>query len=125
MFSFVTMNWRGRPIESYRSIVELIGSTTTTRAFESRPPDLAAKRMRAVRLVSGQAPHVIARRWPAKVETPCNDFRTAVSRTVVLTWENITTCQEVWKGRRLPPSVGQNPKVLQSYAIGNMFMRVS
>jgi hypothetical protein len=48
MLSFVTMNWRGRPIESYRIIVELIGSTTTTRAFESRPPDLAAKRMRVV-----------------------------------------------------------------------------
>jgi hypothetical protein len=29
MFSFITMNWRGRPLVSYRSIIELIGATTT------------------------------------------------------------------------------------------------
>lgn len=29
MFSFITMNWRGRPLTSYRTIVELIGATTT------------------------------------------------------------------------------------------------
>ena len=29
MFSFVTMNWRGRTLDSYRSIVELISATTT------------------------------------------------------------------------------------------------
>jgi hypothetical protein len=30
MFSFISMNWRGRPLVTYRTIVELIGSTTTT-----------------------------------------------------------------------------------------------
>jgi hypothetical protein len=29
MFSFITMNWRGRPLTSYRTIVELIAATTT------------------------------------------------------------------------------------------------
>ena len=29
LFSFITMNWRGRPLTSYRTIVELIGATTT------------------------------------------------------------------------------------------------
>jgi len=29
LFSFVTMNWRGRTLTSYRTIVELIGATTT------------------------------------------------------------------------------------------------
>lgn len=29
MFSFITMNWRGRPLDSYRTVVELIGSTRT------------------------------------------------------------------------------------------------
>ncbi len=29
MFSFITMNWRGRPLTSYRAIVELIAATTT------------------------------------------------------------------------------------------------
>jgi len=30
MFSFVTLNWRGRPLESLEVIIDLIGSTTTT-----------------------------------------------------------------------------------------------
>lgn len=29
MFSFITMNWRGRPLESLRTVVELISATTT------------------------------------------------------------------------------------------------
>jgi len=30
LFSFISMNWRGRPLTNIRTIVELIGSTTTT-----------------------------------------------------------------------------------------------
>jgi len=30
MFSFVTLNWRGRPLESLQVIIDLIGSTTTS-----------------------------------------------------------------------------------------------
>lgn len=29
LFSFITMNWRGRPLTSYRTIIELIAATTT------------------------------------------------------------------------------------------------
>ena len=29
LFSFVTMNWRGKPLTSYRTIVKLIAATTT------------------------------------------------------------------------------------------------
>ena len=29
MFSFITMNWRGRPLVSYRTIIELISATET------------------------------------------------------------------------------------------------
>ena len=29
MFSFITQNWRGKPLVSYQTIVQLIGSTTT------------------------------------------------------------------------------------------------
>jgi hypothetical protein len=36
MFSFITMNWRGRPLISYETIVELIGSTRTTKGLEIR-----------------------------------------------------------------------------------------
>jgi hypothetical protein len=28
-FSYITMNWRGRPLTSYRTIIELISATTT------------------------------------------------------------------------------------------------
>ena len=36
MFSFISMNWRGRPLESYRTIVELIGATTTSKGLRIR-----------------------------------------------------------------------------------------
>ena len=36
MFSFISMNWRGRPLVSYEAIVQLIGSTRTTKGLEIR-----------------------------------------------------------------------------------------
>ena len=36
MFSFISMNWRGRPLVSYRTIVELIANTTTTKGLTIR-----------------------------------------------------------------------------------------
>ena len=36
MFSLISMNWRGRPLVSYETIVELIGHTTSTKGLESR-----------------------------------------------------------------------------------------
>ena len=30
MFSFITMNWRGKPLTSLRTIIELISATATT-----------------------------------------------------------------------------------------------
>jgi hypothetical protein len=33
LFSFITLNWRGRPLTSYETIVSLIGSTTTTKGL--------------------------------------------------------------------------------------------
>ena len=30
MFSFISMNWRGKPLTNIRTIVELIAATTTT-----------------------------------------------------------------------------------------------
>ena len=36
MFSFITMNWRGRPLTSYRTIIELIGATTTKTGLKIR-----------------------------------------------------------------------------------------
>jgi hypothetical protein len=36
MFSFITMNWRGRPLVSYRTIVELIAATATKKGLRIR-----------------------------------------------------------------------------------------
>ena len=30
MFSFITMNWRGKPLTCLRTVIELISATTTT-----------------------------------------------------------------------------------------------
>jgi hypothetical protein len=36
LFSFISMNWRGKPLESYEAIVSLIGSTTTRSGLKVR-----------------------------------------------------------------------------------------
>jgi hypothetical protein len=36
MFSFITMNWRGRPLVSYRTIIERIAATTTKTGLRLR-----------------------------------------------------------------------------------------
>lgn len=36
LFSFISRNWRGRPLVDYRTIVELIGATTSTRGLTVR-----------------------------------------------------------------------------------------
>jgi transposase len=46
MFSFITMNWRGRPLTSYRTIIELITATTTETGLKiraERDPEWYAK----------------------------------------------------------------------------------
>ncbi|MBL7137987.1 MAG: ISAzo13 family transposase [Bacteroidales bacterium] len=36
LFSFITMNWRGKPLTSFETIVNLIGSTTTSKGLKVR-----------------------------------------------------------------------------------------
>jgi hypothetical protein len=36
LFSFITMNWRGKPLRTYQTIVNLIGATTTAKGLEVR-----------------------------------------------------------------------------------------
>jgi len=36
MFSFISMNWRGRPLVSYETVVQLIGATRTSKGLEIR-----------------------------------------------------------------------------------------
>ena len=49
MFSFITMNWRGRPLTSLRTIIELISATTTSTGLTVQAaydPDWYAKGIR-------------------------------------------------------------------------------
>jgi len=36
MFSYISLNWRGKPLVDYRTIVELIGATKTTTGLTTR-----------------------------------------------------------------------------------------
>ena len=36
LFSYISQNWRAKPLVSYRTIVELIGATTTTTGLSVR-----------------------------------------------------------------------------------------
>jgi hypothetical protein len=36
LFSFITINWRGKPLRSYRTIVQLIAATTTEAGLKVR-----------------------------------------------------------------------------------------
>jgi hypothetical protein len=36
MFAFITQNWRGRPLVSYETIINLIGGTTTSSGLRIR-----------------------------------------------------------------------------------------
>ena len=36
LFSFITMNWRGKPLVDYQTIISLIGATTTTKGLKVR-----------------------------------------------------------------------------------------
>jgi len=49
MFSFITMNWRGRPLTTYRTIIELITATRPTPGFRSAPNETPSTTRRASR----------------------------------------------------------------------------
>jgi hypothetical protein len=36
LFSFITQNWRGKPVVSYQTIVQLVAATTTDAGFKVR-----------------------------------------------------------------------------------------
>jgi len=39
MFSFITMKWRGRPLTSLRTVIELISATTTKTGLKIQAAD--------------------------------------------------------------------------------------
>ncbi len=56
LFSYISMNWRGRPLEDYETVVNLIGSTTTSKGLKVKAR-LDRRRYRTGGSVSQAAMH--------------------------------------------------------------------
>jgi hypothetical protein len=54
LFSFITINWRGKPLRSYRTIVELIAATTTSAGLKVRAELDENKYPKAVKVSDAQ-----------------------------------------------------------------------
>ena len=54
LFSFITMNWRGKPLRSYRTIVQLIAATTTDAGLKVRAELDENKYPKAVKVTDAQ-----------------------------------------------------------------------
>jgi Rhodopirellula transposase DDE domain len=54
LFSFITINWRGKPLRSYRTIVQLIAATTTDAGLKVRAELDERKYPKAVRISDAQ-----------------------------------------------------------------------
>jgi hypothetical protein len=49
LFSFISLNWRGRPLTSYEVIIDLISSTTTStglKVYARRDPTVYATKLK-------------------------------------------------------------------------------
>ena len=54
LFSFITINWRGKPLRSYRTIVQLIAATTTDTGLKVRALLDEAKYPKGVKVTDAQ-----------------------------------------------------------------------
>jgi DDE family transposase len=69
LFSFITINWRGKPLRSYRTVVELIAATTTDTGLKVRAKLDEKKYPKAVKIPDAQLaavnifPHTFHGEW--------------------------------------------------------------
>lgn len=69
LFSFITINWRGKPLRSYRTIVQLIAATTTDTGLKVRAILDEAKYPKGVKVTDAQmaavnlTPHTFHGEW--------------------------------------------------------------
>lgn len=69
LFSFITINWRGKPLRSYRTIVQLIAATTTETGLKVRALLDEAKYPKGVKVTDAQlsalnlTPHTFHGEW--------------------------------------------------------------
>jgi Rhodopirellula transposase DDE domain len=64
LFSFITINWRGKPLRSYRTIVQLIAATTTDAGLKGRAELDERKYPKAVKISDAQLAAVNIRPHP-------------------------------------------------------------
>jgi Rhodopirellula transposase DDE domain len=76
LFSFITINWRGKPLRSYRTIVQMIAATTTGAGLKVRAELDANKYPKGVRISDAQladvnlAPHAFHGEWNYTIAPP-------------------------------------------------------
>ena len=63
MFSLISMNWRGRPLVSYETIVELIGNTTSTKGLKIRCEMDTGTYVKGRRVSDEELDAVFVERW--------------------------------------------------------------
>jgi len=69
LFSFITINWRGKPLRSYRTIVQLIAATTTGTGLKVRAELDENKYPKGIKVSDGQlasvnlSPHAFHGEW--------------------------------------------------------------
>jgi len=63
MFSLISMNWRGRPLVSYETIVQLIGNTTSTKGLTVRCEMDEATYVKGRRVSEEELDAVLLERW--------------------------------------------------------------
>ena len=71
MFSFITTNWRGRPLTTYRTIIELIAATTTKTGLRIRAEHDTEWYPTGVKITNG--------RWPPYPSPPTNGTATGTT----------------------------------------------
>ena len=99
MFSFISTNWRGRPLVSYRTIIEFISNTTTAKGLKVRAEEdlnyyetgtnVSPVELAAVPL----SPHKFHGDWNYTIAQSVNRWAERV----------VTDSLKRWRGKRLSP----------------------
>jgi hypothetical protein len=79
LFSFITINWRGKPLRSYRTIVQLIAATTTRSGLKVRAERDQNKYPKAVKVSDAEL---------AAVNLSCHSFHGDWNYTIAPTQKN-------------------------------------
>src|SRR6202011_3710157 len=90
LFSFITVNWRGKPLRSYRTIVQLIAATTTDTGLKVRAELDENKYPKGVKVSDAQLATVNLATTTLKASTPKsrNSLSRRLRRHILLKWQS-------------------------------------